>query len=411
MLFHSVLYYPAEISLNFPGFIVGIEKSPVELVSGPDDVKTADIEGSGLDADNYRRKLLDKKVLYISHIVENARKPYGFGNCAHYNIYYRERTDSPLPSIDFCTNSKHEMISPQEAFTKSWSALDILKREMNEKLASGGYTHVMVIVMGWNTDQEEAVRNYNSLVKNIKHASADHEFNPLFIGVTWPSLWESAWFDPIIKGASFTTKANDADEVGFSWLGAILHYSLSNLSKKIPIVVIGHSFGGRATSVASCVGPAISKDGSPMERNRIDLLISLQGAYSINRFNNDKGIVKMKYPDQCSSATHIALTSSEFDTAMDSGFWSKMVGNDKVFKEYCSGNTRENKENFECVIASSSGSLSLDRDQKKQFIYINSDELIRYNAYLSGGGAHSDIYRKETGKMLWDIISERTKIH
>ncbi|MCI5147537.1 MAG: hypothetical protein D3923_18880, partial [Candidatus Electrothrix sp. AR3] len=35
MLFHSALYYPAEISLNFPGFILGIEKSPVDIITRP----------------------------------------------------------------------------------------------------------------------------------------------------------------------------------------------------------------------------------------------------------------------------------------------------------------------------------------------------------------------------------------
>jgi len=60
------------------------------------------------------------------------------------------------------------------------------------------YTHVLVVVLGWNTVQEEAVRNMNSIALNLSNvrnensqkarANGDESsidpFRPLVIGLT-----------------------------------------------------------------------------------------------------------------------------------------------------------------------------------------------------------------------------------
>ena len=87
---------------------------------------------------------------------------------------------------------------------------------------------------------------------------------------------------------------------------------------------------------------------------------------------------------------------------MDNKEWVPFVGNNTTYKDYCNKNSNLN---FECLRADSDGKLSSTLDRTSHKTYINADELIWYNAYGSGGKAHSDIYRKEMGLLLWNLIS------
>lgn len=402
--FHSILYYPSEISLHFPGFIVGIEKSPVDVITENEDadILTTTVPGAGgdeiEDAEGFRKRLVDSKVMFISHIVENFGLPAGKNNCAHFNSYHRKANGAPSP-IRFCKPEQEEEIPVSHAFRKSWKALDILKEQIDQRLRDGAFTHILVVTMGWNTDQEEAVRNFNSIYKNIQLAS-NGRFHPLFIGVTWPSMWESQWFNPLYIGGSYPVKSTDGDEVGFSWLGALLHKTLRELDPKKPIVVVGHSFGARATSMATCVGPGISPDGQLLPRNKIDLLINLQGAYSINRFFEDRG-AEMLYSGDCANAGKVALTASVHDKAVNIGVWAPFAGRKDTFEKFCKDKPRKN---FTCIEVDPDGNLPLKANDPNPVLYINADQLIRYNAYKTGGGAHSDIYRRKTGTLMWNLI-------
>ncbi|MCB1869783.1 MAG: alpha/beta hydrolase [Gammaproteobacteria bacterium] len=401
MLFHSALYYPSEISLTFPGFILGIEKSPVDIIAKNGAVYIKEIPGSGFTKEELADEVIDKKILYVSHIIESFGKPYGQSNCVHYNAYYREGLNKPKPPIEFCNNSEKHEVRPEKAYMDSWLAMSNLKRLIRDRIES--YTHVIVVTMGWNTVQEEAVRNFNSIMKNLKAASGDDPFNPLFIGVTWPSQWAAKWVEPIVRGLSFPWKAHDADEVGLTWLGVLLHETLADIDK--PIVVIGHSFGARATSVAACIGPAIVAEETTKSENNntIDYLINLQGAYRTNRLLGQHREGKLQYDNSCGNVKRIFLTSSVSDTAMDSLFWrkDKYAGDDESYDRYCENGNSE----VRCGTAAWSGELTITNNVKSNVTYINADELINRNSYLSGGDAHSDIYRAEHGVMLWNMLS------
>ena len=405
--FHSALYYPSEISLNFPGYIIGIEKSPKEMISQDGDVNTVVIPNAGEDIGEHIARIGgDDKLLYISHILENFGSRHGMKACVHYNAYYREA--DPHTHLKFCQPHEVQEVNPKRAYVGSWNALDLLKQDIHNKIQNGSYTHIFVGMMGWNTDQEEAVRNFNSVAKNVRlaaDAAGVTDFQPLFIGITWPSKWAADWITPIITLFSYGNKADDADEVGFGWLGVLLHDTLRNLPKDVPVVVIGHSFGARVSSMGVCVGPAVvRKQGdSLLPRNKIPLLISLQGAYSMNRYFQDEGREGIFYPGSCENASHVVLTASEHDEAMDNKMWVPFVGNDSTFKDYCNGSP---KSDFDCIEASNNGSVTLPESQKHK-TYINADKLIYFNAYGSGGLAHSDIYRKEMGVMLWNVISAK----
>ena len=404
--FHSALYYPSEISLNFPGYIIGIEKSPKDVVSQEGDVNTVVIPNAGEKIGEHIARIgEDDKLLYISHILENFGDQHGLKTCVHYNAYYR--ADNSHTHIPFCRSEEVREVNPLKAYIGSWEALDLLKRDIHEKIQMDSYTHIVVGMMGWNTDQEEAVRNFNSVAKNVRLAANEagsNHFKPLFVGITWPSKWAADWITPIITLFSYGNKADDADEVGFGWLGVLLHDTLRDVPGDVPVVVLGHSFGARVSSMGVCVGPAVVRKNGDLliPRNKIPLLISLQGAYSINRYIRDEGREGIFYPGSCENAQHVVLTSSKYDKAMDNKSYVPFVGNNTTYNDYC-----KNKADleFDCVKVSPDGELVPPLDQEAHKVYINANELIFFNAYGSGGLAHSDIYRKEMGVMLWNVIS------
>ncbi len=157
------------------------------------------------------------------------------------------------------------------------------------------------------------------------------------------------------------------------------------------------------------MGPAIvkKKGDSLLPRNEIPLLISLQGAYSMNRYYQGKGKEGIYYPGKersCENAKHVVLTASKYDKAMDNKSYVPFVGNNTTYSDHCKKKT---KTEFNCVKAASDGSVPLSPNNGKHKTYINANDLISYNAYGSGGLAHSDIYRKEMGVLLWKVISAK----
>ncbi len=85
---------------------------------------------------------------------------------------------------------------------------------------------------------------------------------------------------------------------------------------------------------------------------------------------------------------------------MNVAFWGAYAGNNKSYDKHCPS---ENK-NLTCFHAKETGEIT-EENVFNHINYINADPLIYQNAYLSGGGAHSDIYRKQHGKLMWHLIS------
>jgi hypothetical protein len=405
MLFHSSLYYPTELSLRFDGYLIGIEKSPRDVISSPCEVNVMPILAAKLTEEAAKKKIVDSKLLYISHIIENKSERGGIDNCTIYNAYNQVGHSSIKQLTPPCSEALSAPIPVKSAFKNSWRALDQLesamRQRMRQRIANGKYTDIVVITMGWNTVQEEAIRNFNSIVTNLK-ASAGPNFNPLVLGVTWPSQWESDWFNPIYKFFSFPVKSADADELGLTWLGVLLHKTIPGIQSNLPVTVIGHSFGSRASSVAACIGPAIYENSGKAELAKIDNLVNLQGAFLSSRLfgekdQKDRG---MYYPNGCKNVTNIVLTSSVHDTAMNSAIWGIYAGDERSYKRHCTQDASIN-----CVHADAQGNICyITKQPTSNITYVNANELIRENAYLSGGGAHSDIYRKEHGVLINKLI-------
>jgi hypothetical protein len=45
-------------------------------------------------------------------------------------------------------------------------------------------------------------------------------------------------------------------------------------------------------------------------------------------------------------------------------------------------------------------------DLSKRLLYLDASELIRYRAPGTDGGAHSDIFRQTTGRLIWNLIAK-----
>lgn len=408
-LFHSTLYYPQEIGLRFDGFIVGLEKSPRGRITEDGKVLVHPIVDAGLpNASDSAKKINDGKLLFVSHILRNAAVPGATSNCALYNAYdVTVGTVTTRQLVDYCNGTEILRTKPEEAFQNSWKALDKLKGSISSAVESGKYTHVLIVTMGWNTEQVEAVRNMNSIAGNFVNSS-QVKANPLVIGLTWPSMWISKWVDPVIKVASFPSKAEDADEVGLTWLGVLLHETVPAAlgRSQIPVVAIGHSFGGRATITAACVGPIISPSTIALARGQIDAAIIFQGAFlSEQLFVSTPA--KFHYPLGCPNVRKLALTSSIADKANNIPFWGTYSGDDRNFKKYCE--TSANAGRVSCAWARVDGQLpTVKPGNFKNIMFINADSLINEHAYGTGGGAHSDIFRREHGALIDAVLQDHT---
>jgi len=325
------------------------------------------------------------------------------GSCAIYNAYFQKNDVEQF--VENCDKGIKEPSTPINAFKDSWSALDLLATSMSDQLDKGNYTHILVITMGWNTSQEEAIRNFNSISSNLKMSIGKQNFNPLVIGVTWPSMWANSWIPPIVdKLFSFPVKSNDADNLGLSWLGVLLNRTIPAVKKNVPVVVVGHSFGARASSVAACVGPVIFNKEQDIVHAPIDYLINLQGAFrTVRLFGKDSD--KFYFPSMCKNVVHFVMVASDNDFSMPILRWgAPYAGDNRSYDEYCgTGSTK-----IHCGKATKLGEVTYREENVKfdsNLYYINVNELITENAYLTGGGAHSDIYRREHGVMMRDILS------
>lgn len=428
-LYHASVYYPQEVAPRIDGYIVGIEKVNRNVLGESD--------RSLVDANEFRARsgpkkwasrLSDNKLMMITHILKTNKDVTTQPNSFIYNAYADDRAvpRHVLSQADCDVLARSSLLCAKERmYTNSWEALDIFQGDLSRELKnqSKGYTHIVVVIMGWNTVQEEGVRNVSSIALNLmsQHAADARDappFRPLVIGVTWPSEWNSEWLDPVLKITSFPTKADDADEVGMTWLAVLLHKSIPGAVKQAnssaKTVVIGHSFGSRAASVAVCQGVGIGRtlDAPLIPRGQVAALVNFQGAFMTKRLLGTESSAP-EFEGRCDSAEKILLTSSRHDKAVTAAIWGKLfgryAGDSASYAEYC-GRT---EHDINCGIANSDGRLidesthasTLSR-AKSRIFYVNSDALISENAYQTGGGAHSDIFRKEHAKLTLDFLND-----
>ena len=428
---HRVAHYPTGLTFNFPGYLIGIEKSPRKSVVRDGEIEALfkplstefSIDQPVLDEIN--RLVSESKAVYPTHIVRyrpevGGALPGRAVPCFTYLAY-----GSPK-EIRMCQPGKSSRSGPAGAWKDGIEAIRRLRDDIETDIRDAKktkdvprpYTHILVYIMGWNTAQEEAVRNFNSLVGELIEAipkERPSKFHPLIIGFSWPSLWDwserpiLSGFDFLVKTLSYATKADDADEVGLIPVNVFLHEVLRPIKNQFPednlkIVVIGHSFGARIASRAAYSGDSLRS--IQQSQGTVDLLIGLQSAFSINRFLADKGQEGAPYR-VFTKVNHVVLTASAGDEAVKTSFWAVTAGDLESHAEAC----RDHPDLFDCRSVDADGQWAGNPAPglpDNRIVYVNASDLVRYNASGTGGGAHSDIYRPQMGRFIWNVIEALT---
>jgi hypothetical protein len=337
--------------------------------------------------------------------------------------------------------SQYQSASPRNyIYANGLDGLKKLECGMASHMREERYSHIVIIVMGWNTSQDEAIRNFNDIIGNMVEAARNETdsplFRPLVIGVTWPSMWTNGFINLL----SYPKKAKDADEVGLVWLNIVVNQTIPQLLQQMnpdprlapKVVLIGHSFGARAAMRAVFSGPLLAPEYSKekaMPAPKVDLAVALQGAVSINRFDPQRSLEGAPYRDfRKLKNTKIVLTAAHGDSATSMPFWYRPTGAAATWDDKCGGDAPA--PGFECMKTVKPGNREDEgakgNPQRDTFdlcdankggvcnavlppingnlLYIDTSEVVTaYNSPGTGGGAHSDIYRLPMGSLLWKL--------
>lgn len=450
-VYHRVVERDGGLGLKFPGFLIGIEKAKREKIRF-DEAKERLCKEKFVDVDNNKnfkriKKILnDPKRMFVSHMVEYSL--YKDKDCIKEDIFYNAYEKKFDPSKE----------NKLGAYLRGLEALNELKKKIENNF---NYTHIILCSMGWNTDQQESLRNYNSLISLMIKECEDSKksFKPLFIGISWPSelrmnkifklffwlislafqqinkiTWLFEWIYTYVIG--YKIKADDADEVGIIWVNKILCDILIpiNKEKKIPLVLMGHSFGARiVTRAAFSKGLIVygenkkPNDGGNVvadnsQEHFIDLIIGLQGAFSVNRFIPKVSWEGAPYKDFCKYAKKCIFTWSEHDKANPRAFWSDHIGGGKGYKrslkhkdifDHFKINTKPDRNSYDVTyngVKKENGTQSNEwRDsfnKPNKISIVDASDLIKNKSYDKGGKAHSDIFTPGVANFMWDCINK-----
>ncbi|GEM_PF-1610101 len=457
MVFHRLADEPYGLPYRFPGFLIGVEQANRYLIGVPEgDNLTAradkDVKLAGL--------LSDRRRTFVSHIVEfqqhapDAHDEEAIKTRLLYNLYENTGYDSAytlgfreLDTLGITLRARLT-ITNGNIPDKGAQAQDTARTAQPTRPAEPDverYSHILVFCMGWNTDQQESIRNYNSLMGFLFDAErkdrladslagkpASPPFRPLVIGLSWPAEW--AYLQPL----SYLTKAGDADETGLVWGSYLLKKVLKPLKEEfhIPMVLVGHSFGARVLSRAVASNPDwfMNPDTSKYEpgpdslNKEVDLFVGLQGAVSANRFVKTGALTSgwmegAPYSHLKAMGTRFLFTWSESDHANpvaafvtganhmggkygshfclqhDTAFWPT------VYWHQHQDSTRQHwtykpEQRFD----PDTGWSEAAKGVKGKVFSVDLSKIVKEQPYGKGGKAHSDIYTPEIGNFLWRSI-------
>ena len=413
-IFHRIAEADRGLGLRFPGFLVGIEKAYRDKIGILDGIDIDNLDKNKFNSEKSYKKaksvLGDRKRTFISHIAE----------------YRLESKIEGIPYIKeyFLHNAYEKDFNSTEAYSLSSNALTDLKKnilkQITAKEKSAPYTHIFLYCMGWNTDQQESFRNYNSLFSLlIENYEGTKPFRPLFVGISWPSLWKWKVFKYVGILTSYFPKADDADEMGLIWGNRILRDILIPIKneKGIPLILIGHSLGARVLTRALFSSPAVPTDlESEPARKDVDLFIGLEGAFSVRRFIHNKGWEGYPYENFDDYAKKFVFTWSEHDGANPKAgiYGAKYIGGKAVYKyskkfdilQHFTIKTDGTHNNYNMIYSGVQDEVKWKQglENSSKISIIDASELIYYLPYFKGGNAHNDIYTPGIANFIWDCI-------
>lgn len=433
-IYHAALMSPNGLGLRQPGYLVGVENLHPET--------TDFLRGTDPTRPRGERHVLTHIVRY--HLSDSgAPQPQRVGTCALFTLLDRAETDPARRLFENCQLPRGS--PPDRLATSSDSQGEAIKR-LRESLAevlSGApaaapYSHVLVMVMGWNTDQERALRNFDSLAGNLadEARARGFPFRPLVVGVTWPSQWQlgdwSVVPDPLVRGLSFPFKRRDANDTGVHVLrdlilAGVLPARAAAAGERggavPPVVMIGHSFGARALVRALATQRAGNASFRPEDR-----LVLLSGAFEFEDLFQKGGDGPLAEAFLL-GRPRVTMTASRHDSAVAAAILGQYAGDIDTFDKVCRGKAGRSWTASQiptdlaevgcgevgpptstaygldvCTPTPDAGVRPVRGLEGKPVRYLDASRLVNCEAPFSGGGAHGDIFRRETAAFLWDEI-------
>lgn len=399
--------------LNAPLFLVGLEKPrnadglhhclhTGEGVPGTDCLWIGNFGSSRpLPSDTRDRarrtivtELNDPRPSALTHIARfDAVPDRTFSEpCFLFNIYGQ---GGSCPRVERNQNSNSPL--PQQA----QAALDNLKASLSDAIRERAPTHIVVLSTGWNTYQFESIYNYRDWLLQFGEAAersqaAKGKFRPIYVGVTWESTWT---FVP--KLLSEINKGNDADEIGFTWMGKVLNEVVLPAAAASPgapqVVLIGHSFGARVVGGALFSKELLSHRGR-LAAKPVDKLIALQGAFPLSRFE-DNGM-EPTWAQATTTGVPVHMFSSRFDQATSLFFLPAYAGGDKA-----AAVALANPARLALEVADESGRLTASGAHGLLTV-VDASAFVNSHMPGTGGGAHSDVYDREMANAIIQVIFE-----
>jgi pimeloyl-ACP methyl ester carboxylesterase len=448
-IYHHVVREPRgkNSKLNHEGYLIGIEKADTEIIGtqrGLDTTRFHITKGwmNQGRMQHLNRVTNDGKKMFVSHLV--AFDPVSRGTKTRFI-----HSAYPLKS-DFKKSPRRgcPAIDPKATFyEQGWKALDVLECELKEKFKEAHereapYSHLIVISMGWNNDQEESVWRFNQIIGNLKKAApSDGRFKPMVVAISWPSVWFSEADWAAVRGfahlSSYGNKSDDADEIGYTYANHTVNLVARGLKsgQAFPapkIILIGHSMGARFISRAAFSAPLL-KDTRPAQLPKVELVLGLQSAFSVNRFVKGHMIPYpfrfirygegYPYAGYAQAVGQVVLTWSEEDdanplAALVTG--AKHAGGRYGFDESLEEDKRRNF--LQVVYDPEGGGAWRERRQegeggkklscrqmrdKKKVLMVDASDFVKDTEMLDKDGGekkfsgHNDILDIKVGRLIW----------
>jgi hypothetical protein len=174
----------------------------------------------------------------------------------------------------------------------------------------------------------------------------------------------------------------------------------------VPVTWITHSFGARAATTATCIGPAIRRGAGAYERpeGAIERVVGFQAAFSLKRFDPERRYLyeDVHFPNDCDRARSIVLTTSRHDQASKSILWADLAGNYRYFRSFC---RRHSGAGVSCAAVDGTGRIEGSHEPAAKLLYLDATRLIRFRAPGTDGGSHSDIFRPPAGRLVWSLMA------
>ncbi len=391
--------------LKESGYIVGFEKitkKNLKGLNGDNDEYTYNYTGLKGDSET-----IDKQNSKFKGVTENQEK-----------VMLATQVTTKFSSTKFLFNSYKKNLNGDYDYNSTYEALNLLSKDLKNQLDSANddgvpYSHILVMSMGWNNDQVDSLWRYNLITENLKAVDKEGKYyKPLIIGITWPSVWNSVSNSNFLKSiwhlSSYSNKANDADELGFTLVNYLINHEIpeaireSKLEERPKLVVIGHSFGARIMSRAVFSKDYIKPIKGLQPESMVDLFIGLQGAFSANRFVSGKGKEGSPYADFTNMSTKFVLTTSKNDTANPIAAW--LTGAKHVGGKYGLEVAQENTEDFLIYNWEVDQMDSIPLSQDK-IVMVDANAIVNKDNDLNVS-AHNDILDMDMAKLMWNFIEQ-----